>query len=112
MWLEWECPVSVKKVSGGLPSFQPQIPVVGNLSPNAGDVDLLPDHGTKIPHAVGHLNSRATFKEALLLQLGKHVCSRDLRLQKKRSPHTVIRSLCAATKTQRSQNKGGGEEGL
>ena len=31
-------------------------PVVKNLPANAGNVDLLPDQGTKIPHASGQLS--------------------------------------------------------
>ena len=37
--------------SGGFPGG----PVVKNPSVNAGDTDLIPGLGTKIPHAAGHL---------------------------------------------------------
>ena len=35
-------------------------PVVKNPPSNAGDAGLSPGQGTKIPHAVGQLNPRAT----------------------------------------------------
>ena len=37
-------------------------PVVGNLPSYAGDVGLIPGWGTKIPHALGQLSTRATVK--------------------------------------------------
>ena len=39
-------------------------PVVKNLPANAGDVDLIPDPGSMIPHAAGQLESHATTTEA------------------------------------------------
>ena len=38
--------------------------VVKNLPANAGDVDLIPDPGTRIPHVTGQLGSHATSTEA------------------------------------------------
>ena len=38
-------------------------PVVKNLPSNAGDVGLIPDWGTKIPHATGQLSPCATTTE-------------------------------------------------
>ena len=38
-------------------------PVVKNLPSNAGDMDLIPDWGTKILHASGQLNLHATSRE-------------------------------------------------
>ena len=45
----------LKLNSGGFPGS----PVVKNPSVNAGDMDLIPGLGTKIPHAAGHLCLRA-----------------------------------------------------
>ena len=39
-------------------------PVVKNLPANTGDVDLIPDPRTRIPHAIGQLGSHATTTEA------------------------------------------------
>ena len=39
-------------------------PVVKNLPANAGDVDLIPDPGSTIPHAAGQLGSHAATTEA------------------------------------------------
>ena len=38
-------------------------PVVKNSPYNVGDADSIPGQGTKIPHAAGQLNSRATTTE-------------------------------------------------
>ena len=38
-------------------------PVVKNPPSNAGDVGSIPGRGTKIPHAVGQLSSRAATTE-------------------------------------------------
>ena len=38
-------------------------PVVKNLPYNAGDTGSIPVQGTKIPHAAGQLNPRATAAE-------------------------------------------------
>ena len=35
-------------------------PVVKNLLSNAGDTDLIPSQGTKIPHAMGQLSPCVT----------------------------------------------------
>ena len=43
----------------------PSGPVVKNLPYNAGDVGSIPGQGTKIPHAVGQLNPRATTTELM-----------------------------------------------
>ena len=42
-------------------------PVVKNLPSNAGDAGLIPGWGTKIPHAMGQLSSRATTTELACL---------------------------------------------
>ena len=38
-------------------------PVVKNLLSNAGDTDLIPGQGTKIPHAMGQLSPCVTTRE-------------------------------------------------
>ena len=38
-------------------------PVVKNMPSNAGDVDLIPDQGPKIPYALGQLNLRTITRE-------------------------------------------------
>ena len=50
----------LKQLSGDFPGG----PVVKNLPANAGDVDLIPDPGSMIPHAAGQLESHATTTEA------------------------------------------------
>ena len=41
----------------------PSCPVVKNLPSNAGDEDLIPGQGTKIPNATGQLSLHATTTE-------------------------------------------------
>ena len=45
-----------------VPQDFPSGPVVRNPPCNAGDVGLIPDQGTRIPHAVRHLNLYTTTK--------------------------------------------------
>ena len=44
--------------NGGFPGG----PVVKNPSVNAGDMDLIPGLGTKIPHAIGQLSQHGATK--------------------------------------------------
>ena len=44
----------------------PNVPVVKNPSSNAGDKGSIPGWGTKIPHATGQINPRATTREKLM----------------------------------------------
>ena len=37
--------------------------MIKNLSSNAGDMGLIPDQETKIPHAMGHPESQRTTKK-------------------------------------------------
>ena len=72
--------------------------MIYDLPFNAGDMGSIPSLGSKIPGAVGQLSLCAAIREALelqLLNLGT--------LQLDRSPHTTMKSLRAATKTQHSQ---------
>ena len=48
-----------RDLNGDLPGG----PVLKNPSYNAGDAGSIPGGGTKIPHAVGQLNPRATTRE-------------------------------------------------
>ena len=41
----------------------PGDPVVRNLLSNAGDTDLIPAWGTKIPHSTGQLSPRASARK-------------------------------------------------
>ena len=41
----------------------PEGPVVKNPPSDAGDGGSIPDGGTKVPHAVGHLSPHATARE-------------------------------------------------
>ena len=49
-------------------------PEVKNLPSNAGNMGLIPDQGTKIPHAMGQLSPGTVSREAGLLE------SHDLQL--------------------------------
>ena len=49
----------LKSIYGDFPGS----PVVKNPPYNAGDVDLIPAQGTKIPHAAGQLSLCATTTE-------------------------------------------------
>ena len=69
--------------------------VVKNPPANAEDTGSIPGRGTKIPHAAGQLSPRATTTEP--------VCSGAHEPQLERSPRSAMKSLRAATKTQRSQ---------
>ena len=73
--------------------------MINDLSCNAGDMGLIPGLGSKSPHAVGQLSLCAAIEalELQLLNLGT--------LQLERSPHTTMKSLRAATKTQHSQRE-------
>ena len=44
-------------------------PVVKNPPSNAGDMSLIPDHGTEIPHAAGQLSLCAATTEEVCLQM-------------------------------------------
>ena len=91
--------------------------MVKNPPSNAGDSRLIPDQGTKIPHAAGQLSPHATTTEPVRLnyrarvpQTAEPTCSGARTPQLERSPHAAMKSLhaaskilCAATKTRRSQ---------
>ena len=63
--------------------------MVKNLPPNAGDVGLIPDWGTKIPHAVGQLSPPATTTE-LTPSTREPTCA-NYRVHALWSPHTTTR---------------------
>ena len=50
----------------------PNVPVVKNPSSNAGDKGSIPGWGTKIPHATGQINPRATTREKLMHHSEEH----------------------------------------
>ena len=47
--------------------------MVKNLPCNAGNVDMIPGQGTRIPHAAEQLNPHATTRESVCRNEGSHV---------------------------------------
>ena len=64
-------------------------PVVKNLPANAGDAGSIPGRGTKVPHATGQLNLRASTTE--LAHLNERACM--LQTTEPRSPGACMPQL-------------------
>ena len=88
-----------KRRAGGFPGG----PVVKNPPGKVGDVGSIPCWGTKVPHAMEKLSLFTTTTEAHVLLswcTATRVCVPHWKI-----PHEAMKILCAAAKTQYSQNK-------
>ena len=65
----------------------PSGPLVKNPPADTGDMGLIPDQGTKIPHASGQLSPCTTTTEPMYLE--PVLCNKRSHLKEK--PHTVTR---------------------
>ena len=87
----------------------PGASVVNNLLPNAGNMGLIPNWETKIPHPKGQLSPHCNYRihlpqlESHMLQNTEPMGSGVHRPQLKKSPRNTIKILHATTKTQCSQ---------
>ena len=72
-------------------------PVVKNPPSNAGDMSLIPDHGTEIPHAAGQLSLCAATTEEVCLQM-QRPRALEPGCHHKREACTAPRSLAATTR--------------
>ena len=78
-------------------------PVVENLPSNAGNVGLIPDGGTRIPHAVGQLEkpSRCNYRSlnAVMKTQRRHTHTRKKKKGKKEKDHFPLKGWQGCNRT-------------